>query len=68
MEEKLKELMQELGNAINESLFEIWHVGRVSHPSFLNGELPISASETIMNGRVKRSDSLLHGKSRGHFK
>lgn len=43
---------------------QIWHVGRVSHPHFLNGELPISASETIMKERVKRSDNLTHGKSR----
>lgn len=36
---------------------QIWHVGRVSHPDFLNGKLPISASETVMTGRVKRSDN-----------
>src|SRR5579883_816956 len=43
---------------------QIWHVGRVTHPSFLNGELPLSASETEMTGTVKRSNNLLHGKSR----
>lgn len=42
---------------------QIWHVGRVSHPNFLQGKLPISASETMMTGRLSRSD-LIHGKSR----
>ncbi len=43
---------------------QIWHVGRVSHPHFLNGELPISPSETMMQSRVSRSDGLNFGKSR----
>lgn len=43
---------------------QIWHTGRVSHPNFLNGELPISASETTMTGEVKRSENLQYGKSR----
>jgi len=43
---------------------QIWHVGRVSHPHFLNGELPISSSETEMTGPVRRSQGLNFGKSR----
>ncbi len=43
---------------------QIWHVGRVSHPVFLEGKLPISPSETLMTGRLYRSDNLTHGKSR----
>lgn len=43
---------------------QLWHVGRVSHPYFLNGELPISASETIMTAPVRRANNLTHGKSR----
>src|SRR3990167_2818844 len=27
---------------------QIWHVGRASHPDFLGGKFPISASETTM--------------------
>ena len=42
---------------------QIWHVGRVSHPTFLEGKLPISASVTTMTGRISRSD-LLFGTSR----
>lgn len=43
---------------------QIWHVGRVSHPTFLNGKLPIAPSETTMTGRVNRSPGLMHGDSR----
>ncbi len=43
---------------------QIWHVGRVSHPHFLHGELPISPSETEMKGHVSRTDGLTYGRSR----
>jgi len=35
---------------------QLWHVGRVSHPVFQNGKLPISASATSMTGRISRSE------------
>ncbi|HQT39317.1 MAG TPA: alkene reductase [Acidocella sp.] len=31
---------------------QLWHVGRVSHPMFLNGELPVSASAIAPKGHV----------------
>lgn len=43
---------------------QIWHVGRVTHPDLINGQLPVSPSETIMSGKVSRSNGLIHGKSR----
>jgi len=43
---------------------QLWHVGRVSHPEYLHGELPVSASETHMTGKIKRGNGLLYGKSR----
>lgn len=43
---------------------QIWHVGRVSHPSFLHGELPLSPSETLMTSKISRSNGLNYGKSR----
>lgn len=43
---------------------QLWHVGRVSHPEFLNGKLPISASATEMTGSIARNRSLAFGKSR----
>lgn len=42
---------------------QLWHVGRVSHPDFRDGERPISASETVMHGRLSRSD-LTFGQSK----
>ncbi|KTD65983.1 alkene reductase [Legionella spiritensis] len=43
---------------------QIWHVGRVSHPHFLDGELPVSASVTTMTGKVSRANHLTYGQSR----
>lgn len=43
---------------------QIWHVGRVSHPEFLNGQLPLAPSVTEMTGPVSRSNGLTYGKSR----
>ncbi len=43
---------------------QLWHVGRVSHPFYLNDELPISPSATTMVGRVRRAQDLYYGKSR----
>jgi 2,4-dienoyl-CoA reductase-like NADH-dependent reductase (Old Yellow Enzyme family) len=31
---------------------QLWHVGRVSHPMFLNGELPVAPSPIAPNGHV----------------
>lgn len=31
---------------------QIWHMGRMVHPSFVDGELPVSASETCAPGRA----------------
>ncbi len=33
-------------------LLQLWHVGRVSHPMFLNGATPVSASAVKPKGRV----------------
>jgi N-ethylmaleimide reductase len=43
---------------------QIWHVGRVSHHSLFSGELP----ETIMSGRIPRTEDLSYGKSRAATK
>ena len=31
---------------------QLWHVGRVSHPSFLDGQLPVAPSAIAPNGHV----------------
>jgi len=33
---------------------QLWHVGRVSHPLYLNGELPVAPSAVKLKGRVHR--------------
>jgi 2,4-dienoyl-CoA reductase-like NADH-dependent reductase (Old Yellow Enzyme family) len=33
-------------------LLQLWHVGRISHPMFLNGAIPVSASAVKAKGRV----------------
>ena len=40
---------------------QIWHLGRVSHPFYLKGKLPISASATQMEGRLWRTENLQYG-------
>ena len=35
---------------------QLWHVGRVSHPTYLDGELPIAPSPVPLEGRVPRTD------------
>lgn len=58
-------MITEAVHANNGLIFnQIWHVGRVSHPYFLEGKLPISPSETIMTGRISRVEGLTFGKSR----
>jgi 2,4-dienoyl-CoA reductase-like NADH-dependent reductase (Old Yellow Enzyme family) len=43
---------------------QLWHVGRVSHPIYLNGELPISPSAVPLKGRLSRRKDLEYGKPR----
>ena len=32
---------------------QLWHVGRISHPFYLNGDLPVSASAIAPSGKVR---------------
>jgi N-ethylmaleimide reductase len=43
---------------------QIWHVGRVSHPHFLNGQLPVGPSATTMKERIRRTKDLYYAKNR----
>ncbi len=43
---------------------QLWHVGRVSHPDFLQGAQPVGPSATHMQGRLNRSDGLIFGECR----
>lgn len=57
---KVTSLVHENGGHI---FLQLWHVGRVSHPDFISGKLPLSASETYMQGQLSRSN-LSYGPSR----
>lgn len=35
---------------------QLWHVGRVSHPTYLDGALPIAPSAVPLEGKVPRTD------------
>ena len=43
---------------------QIWHTGRVSHPSYLGGEKPLAPSAVNLQGRVPRTDGLQYGMPR----
>lgn len=37
---------------------QLWHVGRVSHPTFLNGQLPLAPSAISAGGQIRTYDGL----------
>ena len=43
---------------------QLWHVGRVSHPYFHDGALPVAPSEVPLSGRVNRMPDLEYGMPR----
>lgn len=43
---------------------QIWHVGRVSHPFFINNQTPVSPSATEMSQAIPRMRHLQYGKAR----
>lgn len=42
--------VQEAGGRI---FAQLWHVGRISHPDFLDGQAPVSASALVLDGMVR---------------
>jgi 2,4-dienoyl-CoA reductase-like NADH-dependent reductase (Old Yellow Enzyme family) len=43
---------------------QLWHVGRVSHPSYLGGASPVAPSAVGITGRIKRASGLEYGPPR----
>lgn len=43
---------------------QIWHVGRVSHPTYLDGDLPVAPSCVPLQGALKRNPELRYGTPR----
>jgi len=58
---KTTQLVHEKGGKI---FLQIWHVGRVSHPIYLNGESPVAPSAVKLDGRVPRTEDLEYGTPR----
>ncbi len=54
--ENWKAITDKVHAAGGKILLQLWHVGRISHPIYLNGALPVSASAVRADGHV----SLLH--------
>ncbi len=48
---KVTDRVHEKGGKI---FLQLWHVGRASHPVFLNGDLPVAPSAVPLTGRVHR--------------
>lgn len=47
-----KRITQAVHEAGGRILLQLWHVGRISHPSYLNGELPVAPSAIAAQGHV----------------
>lgn len=47
-----KKITQAVHDKDGKIFLQLWHVGRISHPSYLNGELPVSASAIKPSGQV----------------
>ncbi|MCP4251415.1 MAG: alkene reductase [bacterium] len=43
---------------------QLWHVGRVSHPIYLDGQLPVAPSAVALTGRIHRTKDLEYGTPR----
>lgn len=47
-----KKVTEAVHNAGGKIFLQLWHVGRVSHPDFLEGELPVAPSALTVEGEV----------------
>lgn len=45
-------ITQAVHNAGGRIVLQLWHVGRISHPSYLNGETPVAPSAIAAQGHV----------------
>jgi 2,4-dienoyl-CoA reductase-like NADH-dependent reductase (Old Yellow Enzyme family) len=50
-----REVTQQVHAQGGKFFMQLWHVGRVSHPIYLQDQLPIAPSAVLMKGRLPRS-------------
>lgn len=48
-----KKITQAVHNKGAKIFIQLWHVGRISHPDFLNGKLPLAPSPIKPDGRIR---------------
>jgi 2,4-dienoyl-CoA reductase-like NADH-dependent reductase (Old Yellow Enzyme family) len=53
-----RRVTDKIHNAGGRVFVQLWHVGRVSHPVFLNGAMPVAPSAVRLEGRVHRTNDL----------
>ena len=51
-----KLVTQAVHQAGGKIVLQLWHVGRISHPYFLNGEVPVAPSAIVAEGHVRLLD------------
>ena len=51
--EAWKPVIEQVHKAGGRIICQLWHMGRIVHPDFLNGEKPVSASATTAPGSVR---------------
>lgn len=51
--EAWKPVIEQVHQAGGRIICQLWHMGRIVHPDFLNGEKPVSASATTAPGSVR---------------
>lgn len=63
--ESWAKVTESVHNANGRIFMQIWHVGRVSHPIYLNGNLPLAPSPVELKGEIKRLKGFNYGTPRG---
>jgi len=53
-----KNITQKVHDKGGKMFSQIWHTGKISHSSLLDGDLPVSASAVRLEGIVSRTDNL----------
>lgn len=56
--EAWKKVTESVRNLNGKIFIQLWHVGRISHPDFLGGNLPLAPSSIKPEGRIRTYDGI----------